>query len=79
MTRNTKFTLFALVPIILASLASFFAPLSSRFYIILGLLIIEAIIVIIFAMRMDKKEIMKRLIWVLIVGALAVALKYLHF
>ena len=45
----------------------------------LGMLVVEAIIVLVFAERMDKKEIIKRTLWAILIGIFAIILKYINF
>lgn len=77
MTRNQKFSLIATIPAVLLigfSLLSVLSPY--RYYGIFGMLVAEAIIVLIFANKMDKKEIIKRTIWAIAIGIFAIILKY---
>lgn len=79
MTRNQKFTLIGAIPILLLMCFSLLPALSPySYYGILGMLVAEAIIVIIFAKRMDKKEIIKRTIWAIAIGIFAIILKYIN-
>ena len=78
MTRNQKFTLIGTIPLVLLIGFNLLPVLSPyRFYGILGMLVAEAIIVLVFAKRMDKKEIIKRTIWAIVIGIFAIILKYL--
>lgn len=80
MTRNQKFTLIAIIPALLLLPLSLLPALSPyRYYGILGMLIAETIIVIIFAQRMEKKEIVKRIIWAIAIGIFAILLKYINY
>ena len=80
MTRNQKFTKTATIPFVLLIGFSLLPVLSPyRFYGILGMLVVEAIIVLVFAERMDKKEIIKRTIWAIVIGIFAIILKYIKF
>lgn len=65
---------------IAATALFYFAPLwRYTFYIIVGLALILAIIVMIFARRMEKKEIIRRSLWAIAVGIFAIILKYINF
>ena len=78
MTRNQKFTLIGTIPLVLLIGFNLLPVLSPyRFYGILGMLVAEAIIVLVFAKGMDKKEIIKRTIWAILIGIFAIILKYL--
>ena len=78
MTRNQKFTLIGTIPLVLLIGFNLLPVLSPyRFYGILGMLVAEVIIVLVFAKRMDKKEIIKRTIWAIVIGIFAIILKYL--
>lgn len=80
MTRNQKFTLIATIPAVLLIVFSLLPALSAyRYYGILGMLVAEVIIVLMFAKRMDKKEIIKRTIWAIAIGIFAIILKYINF
>lgn len=78
MTRNQKFTLIVTIPLVLLIGFNLLPVLSPyRFYGTLGVLVAAAIIVLVFAKRMDKKEIIKRTIWAIVIGIFAIILKYL--
>ncbi|MGN6211664.1 hypothetical protein [Parafilimonas sp.] len=80
MTRNQKFTLIAVIPALLLLPLNLLPALSPyRYYGILGMLIAETIIVLIFAQRMEKKEIVKRIVWAIVIGIFAIILKYINF
>ncbi len=79
MTRNQKFTLVATIPPVLLIGFSLLPVLSPyRYYGILGMLVAEAIIVIVFIKKMNKKEIIKRTIWAITIGIFAIILKYIN-
>lgn len=80
MTRNQKFTLIATIPAVLLIGISLLPAMSKyRYYGFLCLLVAEAIIVVIFANKMNKKEIIKRTIWAVAIGIFAIILKYINF